>query len=86
MNLDLSNLCSCGTTVDNQNTSGSGTGTGLITIIILILVVCFFGGKVFGGYGNYPGYGGFSEYGYTPHKPKRYRYFDDYYAPDEPDY
>ena len=85
--IDPKAFCSCGETPNTSTASGTnqgGLGNSLITIIILILIVYFFGGRVFGGYGNYPGYGGFSPYGYTP-KPKLYRYWDDYIMLYEPD-
>lgn len=88
---NLGSFCApgCGTataTASQQSTGDNKIGTSLITIILLILIVYFLGGRVFGGYGNYPGFGGYSMYGYTPYKPKRYRYFDSYLGFDEPDY
>jgi len=54
---------------------GTRTSTTLFTILILVIIVLGAGGRIFGGYGNYPGYGGFSEYGYTiPKSRRRYRY------------
>lgn len=88
--IDPKVFCStCGTaaagTAASAATDSGRLRTSLITIIVLILIVYLCGGRVFGGYGNYPGYGGFSVYGYTP-KPKMYRYWDDYIMNYEPDF
>lgn len=54
---------------------GTGTSTALFTILVLVVIVLAGGGKIFGGYSNYPGYGGFSEYGYTvPRHLREYKY------------
>lgn len=84
INIDPRIFCSCKETANTLGIGQGKTGNSLITIIILILIVYLCGGRVFGGYGNYPCYGGFSPYGYTP-KPKRYRYPDDYIMVYEPD-
>ena len=75
----------CNTTAKAETSGEERLRNSLITIIILILVIYLLGGRVFGGYGSYPGFGGFSLYGYTL-KPKRYRYFDDYIVNYEPDF
>jgi hypothetical protein len=88
VNVDLGSCCGYGSTTGATGTEtedGGKLGKSLITIAVLIVIIYLFGGRVFGGYGNYPGYGGYSIYGYTP-KPKRYKYFDDYLGFDEPDY
>lgn len=70
-------------TKDDKDTGifDNSTCIALFTILVLVIIVLGAGGRIFGGYGDYPDYGGISKYGYTvPRWKKKYKYNPyDYY-------
>jgi len=77
--ITCSTMPAAGGTTCDEGAFGTRTSTGLFTILILIIIILGAGGQIFGGYGNYPGYGGFSEYGYTiPRERRGYKYYPYY--------